>query len=215
MEKEHAGFPESSVIGLTGGIGSGKSTAGSFLARLESVYYISADKVGRKLLEPGEAGWLALRESFGSKYFRTDQTVDRKLLRSSIFQDSTLRRQVNTMLHPLIREEIWRQIRIEQDRGMRGVFVVEVPLLFGTGWDNDFVAVVVINADREVCIERLTARDGLSREEIEAAMASQWPLGDKVRLADHVIDNSGSLAETFTQLSLLGKNLVSDYGKNA
>lgn len=200
-----------SVVAITGGMGSGKSSVAGYLCEIAGARGLSADSLCRQLLEPEAAGWLAMRQVFGERFFLADQSVDRPLLRKVLFEDSAFRHELNTLLHPLVRNEI--TCRIEKERGdpsearSQARFVVEVPLLYEAHWEQDFSQVVVAYADEKSCRQRIMLRDGISEAEAEKAMATQMPLSHKARLADHVIDNSGAWPETCLQIVHL-RNLL-------
>lgn len=187
-------------IGLTGGIGSGKSSAAAYLATL-GWPVLDADRISRQLLAVGAAGWQAMREVFGERYFADDLSVNRPLLRQDIFNDPVLRQTLNGLLHPLVRAELLRLLGSGGVSGPR--YLIEVALLYETGWQADFGTVVVVFADQASCLARVMGRDGVTRSEALAAMAAQLPLPDKAGWADHVIDNSGYWLDTCLQLQHL------------
>lgn len=184
-------------IGLTGGIGSGKSSVAAFWSTL-GWPVLDADQIARQLVAVGAAGWQALAEAFGARYFAADGTVNRPLLRQAIFKDAQLRQTLNALLHPLVRGELLRLLG--PSGAGRPRQLVEVALLYESGWQSDFGTVVVVYADPATCLGRVMARDGASREEAAAALAAQLPLEAKAGWADHVIDNSGEWQETCRQL---------------
>jgi dephospho-CoA kinase len=197
------------LIGLTGGIATGKSTLGE-LFRQHGARLISADQLGRELLAPGAEGAGLLRRHFGDRFFTADRKIDRANLRRAIFAEPELRRKLDSLLHPLIRKRIFELLaqpgRIQDEAVRSPVFrgvVVEVPLLFEAGWQDDFDLVVVVRADDQQSLERLQQRDWVSRAEAEAAISTQMPLNEKLVRADYVIDNRGSLEETARQVSEL------------
>lgn len=187
-------------IALTGGIGSGKSSVAAYLAG-HGWRVLDADLASRQLVAPGEAGWRALREEFGASYFQADGTLDRPRLRRAIFADERLRLRVNAILHPLVRAELARQVAAAEGAPK----LLEIPLLFETGWQDDFAAVLVVFADEESCLARIMARDGVSRSQALAALAAQIPLATKAGWADYLIDNSGDWSDTCRQLEQLTK----------
>jgi dephospho-CoA kinase len=197
-------------IALTGAMGSGKSVVAQ-LFREQGARIVDADKISRRLLAPSEKGWCALRTELGEDFLNDDSTVDRPKLRAAIFSDEPLRQKVNAILHPMIRREIDEICRQDVERqadrkngeGRKAMTIVEVPLLFEVGWQDDFDLTIVVFADEETCLARVMARDGVARSQALAAFASQMGLAEKVRLADHVIDNSGDLQETSRQVEKL------------
>lgn len=188
------------TIGLTGGLGSGKSSVAAFFRDHVKVECIDADQVCRELLEPHAAGWYALRETFGTKYFNEHQAVDRCLLRKSLFNDENFRLLINKFLHPLALEIITERLSRLKDKLTLSLIIVEVPLLFEAHWDIFFDRRIVVYSTPEICLKRVLTRDKISQSEAEAAIAAQWLLRDKAVLADHVINNSGCWAETCLQL---------------
>ena len=200
-------FLGNGVIGLTGGMGSGKSTVATFMCEVSGAKHIDADHVCRQLLEPHEKGWCAIKNIFGGEYFRPDQTIDRPRLRHEIFHDKEVRNQLNLLLHPLVRDEIAGVIQNMTDSHAVNKLIVEVPLLFEAHWQQDFGATIVVYADNAHCLKRLMKRDQLSRSEAEVAIAAQWPLPEKVLLADHVINNNGTWLATCLQILHLARLL--------
>lgn len=207
------------LLALTGGIASGKSVvAGMFQAHGAMV--ISADLVGRELLEPGAPGWSRLREEFAGRFFDTAGRLDRAALRRAIFSDAALRLRVDNLLHPLIRARITELIvgagQAARPKPSRSPvypgIVVEVPLLFEAGWQDDFGCVVVVKSEDEQAVTRLMSRDSVSRTEAEAALAAQLPLREKIARADQVIDNGGDPAATALQVARLIELLISGEG---
>ena len=196
------------VIGLTGGIASGKSTVAALVHELLGGGLLSADQVCRELLEPRQPGWLALAAEFGDIYFRSgDGTLDRPKLRHDLFTDDGLRRRLDGCLHPLVKQGLADRLAA-LGPGLR-YCLIEVPLLFEAGWENEFDVVVVVNADQGSCLERLRRRDKVSGAEARAALTAQWPLRDKVARADYVVDNSGDLAATREKVAALVRWLIS------
>jgi dephospho-CoA kinase len=194
------------LIGLTGGIGSGKSRVAELFTAYGALV-VDADQIARFILEPGEKGWQALQDKFGGQFIKEDQGVDRKKLRQSIFSDPELKGTVDAILHPLIRDEVTRIC--EKGRvGNYPLTVVEVPLLYEAGWQDDFNQVIVVAANDETCLQRIMTRDKVSRREAEQAMAAQMDISTKVVLADHVIDNSGGWDDTAHQVEKLFRKLT-------
>jgi len=193
-----------SVVAITGGIGSGKSSVAACLCGLGGARGLNVDAVCRQLLEPGAPGWLAMRKAFGERFFLADQHIDRPLLRKVLFEDHGFRHELDLLLHPLARNEIisWleREIGLLSPTSTQARFVVEVPLLYEARWEHDFSSVVVAYADAKSCLRRIMLRDRISETEAEKAIRAQMPLLEKALLADHVVDNSGSWPETCLQI---------------
>ncbi|MFH7325637.1 dephospho-CoA kinase [Desulfurivibrio sp. C05AmB] len=190
------------LVAITGGIAAGKSRVAQYLMEHAGLSGIDVDHLSRQLLEPDQAGWLALERNFGSRFFRADRTIDRKLLRRAIFTDPRLRSRIDRLLHPLIRAAM--QVRAaELRRAGAGTVLVEVPLLYEAGWEDDFSLVLVVWAPEEVCLQRLCRRDEVCREEARATLAAQMPQAEKVRRADLVVENSADWPTTCQQLDRL------------
>lgn len=201
-------FPDNvKIFGLTGGICSGKSSVASFWQENFFVFCLSADLTARKLLEPGQMGWQRVKELAGG-FILADQQVDRRGLRQALFNDKSLRYDLNQALHPLIKEDIYRQVA-DLAAGKDGLqfFLIEVPLLYEVGWDKEFGEVIVVYVDNWQQCRRIIVRDMISRTEAERALSCQWPLFDKALLADHVIDNNYCWPLTVLQLIHLGRLL--------
>ncbi|MCI5150721.1 MAG: dephospho-CoA kinase [Candidatus Electrothrix sp. MAN1_4] len=188
------------IIAITGGIGSGKSRVSSFLAQEYNLPLINIDHVCRELLQPGKAGWLALRSLLPKTYFNTSGELNRQHFRQQLFTDSALRDRVDATLHPLARQEMKNRIARFQ-----GPILVEIPLLFEAGWQDDVDVILVVYADEDIRIQRIMERDNVTEEQAQHAVAAQQCLREKAASADYVIDNSGSWEQTCLQLHQLAE----------
>lgn len=186
-------------IGLTGSIACGKSTVSTYL-RESGCDIVDADALSRALTAPGGRALPAIREAFGSSVFDGD-VLDRRKLGALVFSDAAKRDQLNALLHPLILSEIDEQMNRLDEPGR--IVVGDVPLLFECGMQAWFDRIWVVSVPRRIQIERLTARDSLTSLEAERRIDAQLPLEDKIRQADAVIDNSGSVQETIRQVDAL------------
>jgi dephospho-CoA kinase len=212
------------VVGITGGIATGKSAAATFLCERLSAYFLSADAVCRELLMPENRGWHALRGLLYPSFFMPDGTLDRPLFRERLFADSALREQVNAALHPLVRSEIHMRIGLHEERiagegksakngsssrsrDEKKLCLVEVPLLYEVGWQSDFDRTVLVYADCAESMRRLRRRDNVSFAQAELSLRAQMPIREKIMLADHVIDNSGPWSVTCIELLRLAELL--------
>ena len=178
-------------IGLTGGIASGKSTVTQRFAEL-GVPVIDADVASRTVVAPGTPGLAQIVARFGAGVVGADGRLDRRALRNLIFEDSSLRQALDAMLHPLIRAEMEREVAQAQ----APYVVMAIPLLVEGGSAAKRVdRVLVIDADETLQIQRLQARDGSSVEQARAILASQASRAARLRMADDVLLNSGTVAE--------------------
>jgi len=179
------------AVGLTGGIGSGKSTVADAFAK-RGVDVTDADRLAHALSAPGEAGHAAIHAAFGSRFFRNDGSLDRGSLRRTVFADSALRLKLETIMHPLVRSAAERAVA--QWKSPYGILVV--PLLFerGGGLQRIVQRVLVVDCPETVQIERTMARSGIAAAEVRAIMATQLPRAERLVRADDVLDNSGPAA---------------------
>lgn len=177
-----------SVIGLTGGIGSGKSAVAEEFARL-GIAVVDADAIAHALTAAGGAAMPLLQQAFGSEVVRADGALDREVMRARVFSDPVARERLNTLLHPLIAEEALRELA-----AARSPYVVlMVPLLFESGrFAGLCQRVLVVDCPEQVQIERVRQRSGLAAEQVVAIMAAQLSRADRLARADDVIDNSGA-----------------------
>ncbi|MGJ8729012.1 dephospho-CoA kinase [Listeria aquatica] len=188
------------TLGLTGSIATGKSTVSRMLQD-EKIPVIDADLVARKVVEKGTVGLEKIVSTFGDEVLSKGE-LNRAKLGEIIFHDSKKREQLNKIVHPLVRKEMLQ----ERDRLFKSgeTFVVlDIPLLYESQLTDLVDQVLVVMTTEEVELTRLMARNGLSREEALARISTQMPISDKAKLADFVIDNSGTLKETSEQVNEL------------
>lgn len=193
------------VIGLTGGIAAGKTTVTEYLAGLGAVL-IDADVISRQLLAPGSPVLAEIRRLFGSRYFDQDGNLQRKALGNLIFSDEKERSKLNNLMHPLIRQEIIKQIENYRRAGEKTVFL-SAALLFETNLDELTDEIWVVALDKEKQVQRLMARDNLSREQALNRLAAQSSLEEKLKKADQIIDNNGAVEKTLEQIELLWRRV--------
>ncbi|MDI6870938.1 MAG: dephospho-CoA kinase [Bacillota bacterium] len=192
-------------LGLTGGLGSGKSRVAQALQELGAAV-IDADQLAREAVAPGTPGYRAVVEAFGREYLAADGSLDRQKLGRLVFADESARRRLEAIIHP----EVIRLMRARVEaleRAGAPVVVLEVPLLFEAGLENEVDKVVVVDAPEEVRVARVAARGSLTAGEARQRLAAQLPLGEKVRRADYVIDNSGRWEETQLQVERLWEEI--------
>jgi dephospho-CoA kinase len=188
------------VLGLTGGIGSGKSMVASMFAQL-GADVIDADQLARDVVEPGQPALLEIATAFGRDVLLPDGRLDRGKLGRIIFADPVARGKLNAITHPRIRERIDAEIAA---RGSRpGVLVVDIPLLYENDRTRTVETVIVVWVDSKTQLRRLNERNGLTEEEARQRIAAQMPLDEKRARADVVIDNSGSRENTRRQVEAI------------
>lgn len=198
------------VVGLTGGIASGKSTVSRQLAEL-GCRVIDADRLARDVVEPREPAWRAIVAAFGREVLRPDDTLDRKRLGALIFADPARRRTLEAITHPAItvrREAILSAWAAE---GFAGLVVLDTPLLVEVGLAAHVDRVLVVYVDARTQHARLTGRDGLHPVEADRRIASQMALDDKVPVAHYVVDNSGAPETTRAQVRAVHAALLAEH----
>ena len=181
------------VIGLTGGIASGKTTV-SNLFKISGVPVIDADLVARQVVEKGTVGLTALVNRFGEAILNTDGTLNRTELGKRMFSEEEIRSEVNDILQPLIRQEITSRMQAYKDQG-KTLIVLDVPLLFEMHYENLCDDIIVVAVSIEPQIARMEKRNGYTRQEALERIQSQTPLEEKVKRATIVWSNEGTLQE--------------------
>jgi dephospho-CoA kinase len=181
------------LVGLTGGIASGKTTVAAILSRLGAAI-INADDLARAVVEPGEEAWKEIVETFGAAILQDNQAIDRRKLRIVVFNDPEARKRLEAIIHPRVRALAEQKIR-ELEAAGSAVIVYEVPLLFEGNLHHWLRPVILVACDAETQRSRLRQRDALTDAETERHVAAQMSLEEKRKLADYVIENNGTLAD--------------------
>jgi len=183
------------IVGLTGGVASGKTTVSRVLKK-EGAYIIDADQMARELVRPHTPVWKELVRAFGKDILRKDGSIHRKKLADIVFADLRQRKLLNQILHPRIRKEMMRRTKEIGRKDPEAVVVVDAPLLVELGEHRKMDKLIVVTSTQAQRIERLKKRDGIGPEEAQRIFSSQMPVENKVKLADFVIRNEGSFQET-------------------
>lgn len=191
-------------VGLTGGVASGKSTVSAMLRELGAVV-IDADALAREVVEPGTPGLAAVVAEFGDEVLTADGTLDRAAVGRLVFADEDARRRLEAIVHPLVFERIGE---LEQATPADALVVHDIPLLAESGRANTFDAVLVVDAPREAQLERMTTDRGWSMTDAESRIAAQATREDRLAIATHVLDNSGSVAELRAQVERVHAELT-------
>ncbi len=187
------------TIGLTGGIGSGKSTVSKILAGL-GAFVIDADKVGHEIYLPGKAAWQQVSAAFGQDILAEDQTIDRKKLGALVFSSADALKQLNSIVHPIMFKEIVQRIQAKRDEGYTSPIVVEAAILIEANWLPLADEVWVVVTDKNAVIERVTEQRGMVAKDIEARIANQLSNQERLKYATVVIHNDGSLEDLQQQI---------------
>ena len=195
------------IIGLTGGIGSGKSAAAKILKEL-GLKVIDLDQITHELMRPGELGYIEIKKEFGEKYIDTKGAIDRRLLREEIFSSFDLKKRIESILHPIIFEECNKQLNILKHEKY---IVLVIPLLFET---KNYISLIdeslLIDCDLETQIERVIKRDNVSKALANRIIKNQMNRQEKQLLADKVILNDGNIYHLESQLDSYYKKLLMD-----
>jgi len=198
------------VLGVTGGVGTGKSTVAKMFKELGAVI-LDADVLAHEAMEPKRLAWRQIIKLFGERVVNDDQTIDRNAVARIVFADEAKRRQLEEIVHPhvlrRIKQRLRRWRRAPRTRRVRAV-VLDVPLLLETGAQDLADAVVVVTAPAQQQRERLARKYGWSEEEMERRQQAQWKLSAKEALADYVVDNANGLERTRTQVRQIWKQAV-------
>ncbi|PKM87057.1 MAG: dephospho-CoA kinase [Firmicutes bacterium HGW-Firmicutes-12] len=195
------------VIGLTGGISSGKSLISSYLHDLGAMV-IDADKLAREVVEPGSPVLEEIRGSFGDEVINEDGTLCRKKLGDIVFNCEEERRRLNDIIHPRVFERIKELINENKDDKTVPVIVIDAPLLIETGLMDMTEEVWVVSLKEEAQLKRLMKRDALTRKVAESRLKTQMPLNEKIKFADRVIDNNGSKEDTLRSVQTIWEELI-------
>lgn len=198
------------LVGLTGGIASGKSAVSRQLAEL-GCRVVDADVLAREVVAPGEPAWRAIVAEFGREVLGPEGELDRKRLGALVFADPARRKILEAITHPAIMARRQAILDAWAAEGFDGVVVLDIPLLIEVGAAAHVDRVVLVYAERDLQLERLMGRDGFDRAEAEQRIASQMSLAEKVRHAHFVVDNSGAPEETAAQVRAVHAALLAEH----
>src|SRR5690625_884671 len=186
------------VIGLTGSIGTGKSTIANQFKKL-NIPVIDADLIAREVVEPGKEAYNEIVNTFGQEIVQEDGSLNRPRLGGIVFADENKRKILNSIIHPAIRREMLRQRDFYIEQG-EPCIVLDIPLLFESKLTNFVDKIIVVYTSKENQLQRILKRDDISEEEALQRMNAQIDIAKKVEWADEVINNDGSIAESEAQL---------------
>ena len=197
------------VIGLTGGIGTGKSTVSSYL-REKGCLVLDADKMSRALTAPGGAALVEVRDAFGDKVFFEDGTMNRKAVSDIVFNNPQQLRILEEIITKKVVQQTIDIVDNLRKENYKGIVVLDAPLLFECGLQNYADENWVVTADMEVRIQRIINRDGLNREDIIDRINNQMSDSQKIAMADFIIDNSGDLQNLYCQIDKLTERITDE-----
>lgn len=195
------------LLGITGGIASGKSTVANMLEKMGAPL-IDFDVLSRIVVEPDKPAWQEIVAYFGEQVLQEDRHLDRKKISEIVFQDTIKRQKLENIIHPQIQMEFVKQVNYTAGANPNAIIQVAVPLLLEVNMQHLFHKVIVVYISREKQVERLVKRDGISEREAENILNAQLHIDEKLTYADYVINNEGSVEETEKQVKELWQNLV-------
>ncbi|MGD8343837.1 MAG: dephospho-CoA kinase [Desulfobacterales bacterium] len=194
------------VIGLTGGIATGKSTVSAMLKEAGAII-IDADRIARAVVKKGLPAYRQIVARFGTEVLLPDGEINRNLLGNMIFNDHRKKQLLNSIVHPHVNEEVNRQLKQIQKTHPNAVIVLDVPLLIETGMHDDLSEIIVVYTPQDIQIQRLMQRDHISGADALARVRSQMSIEEKKQQATLVIDNSGTIENTRRQTLDIFKRL--------
>jgi dephospho-CoA kinase len=197
------------LVGLTGGIATGKSTVSEIFRRLGAVI-VDADLLAREVVAPGEPALAQIAEEFGHDVLQADGTLDRKRLGAVAFGNPERRKRLEQITHPAIRDRFRRRLAELEAQAFDGVVFWDAPVMIESGGYHDMDKLVVVATDEETQATRLCQREGIEATEAERKIRSQMPVAEKAKLADYVIDNGGDRAATEAQVREVHAALLRD-----
>lgn len=193
-------------VGLTGGIASGKSTVGRMFAEL-GCRVIESDLITRRLFEPGDPVNKAVAAAFGPRIVASDGSIDRAVLGEIVFSNPEMRQKLNDIVHPAIKRRQADFLASVEEEDPHAIGIVEAALIIEVGNHSNYDKVILVTCSPEMQRRRLRERSSLTDEQIEARIASQMPIEEKLKYADFVIDNSGDLGTTRQQVQEVHRQL--------
>lgn len=193
-------------LGLTGGIATGKTTISNYL-KTKGIPVLDADEYARKVVEPGTPGLTDIVNTFGKQVLQSDGSLNRKLLGQIIFNDMTARQKLNGITHPRIQQMMTDKLqKLAKDK--TPLVILDIPLLLENHNIAGADAIMVVTVPESIQLNRLMQRNNLTKEEAQRRIDAQMPLSEKEKLADFIVDNSGTIANTLTQVDKVIQNIT-------
>lgn len=193
-------------VGLTGGIATGKSLVSKFFKEL-GAYIIDYDVVSHEVITPKRNAWKRIVDQFGEEILNDDLTINRGRLGEVVFNDPKKRKKLEEIVHPEVFIDVKKKVNAIKNEDPGAVIIQDIPLLFEVNLDKTVDKVVVVYTDEKTQIKRLIERDGFDESHAKKRISSQMPLDEKVKLADFVISNNGSIEETKKQVEEVFRTL--------
>jgi len=201
------------LVGVTGIIGSGKTTVSRLFEKLGAAIF-DADVAARKSTEDVEI-ISRIGETFGNQIFDSNGILDRKKLANIVFSSESKLRQLNSIVHPHVRKQMWNFVEVQQELAEVALIIIDSPLIYETDLYTHLDFIVVVSSDIEACIQRVQQRNGLSREEIQDRLSRQIPLEKKIKRADFNIDNNNQVKSLNKHVQSVFTNIMRKWESNA
>jgi len=195
------------IIGLTGGIASGKSTVAAVFKKMGAII-LDADQIAREVVLPHQPAWEDIVKLFGSEVLNEDLSLNRQKIGSIVFSNPAALKELNRITHPRIYQYFKDALEKTNAEQPHSIVILDIPLLYEANLDKLCDQVIVVWVDRETQIKRLMARNNLNREEAISRIDAQMSLDEKAKLADYVIDNRGSIMETIEKAANYFNNIL-------
>lgn len=195
------------IIGVTGGIGAGKSSVSAIMEELGAIV-IDADLISKQVVEPGKPAWLEIKEAFGEDFIRGDKTLDRKKIAKEVFASKEKKLLLEKIIHREVIAVIKEKLATMQEYGYNGIVVLDVPIPVKEGFLDTVDRVWVVESDDEIRLNRVMARGGISRDDAENRIKSQLTQEEYKALAHVVIENNGSIEELREKVQALYTGLA-------
>ncbi|MBZ4687240.1 MAG: dephospho-CoA kinase [Clostridiales bacterium] len=195
------------VIGLTGGIASGKTTVATILQELGAAV-LDADEVAKKIVQKGKPAYKEIIKTFGRKVLTSDGDLNRKLLGKIVFNDEEKRKKLESIIHPRVKEYFLEEIQRIKEKDPQKIIVLDVPLLLESGMETLVDEVWVVAVSEELQIKRIELRDRIGRQEALKRIKAQMPLKEKLKYADRIINAEGTLEDTKRQVVSLWREIT-------
>lgn len=197
-------------VGLTGGIATGKTVVSDILREL-GCYVLEADKLAHEFYKPKTKVWKKIVDHFGKKILNPDSTINRVKLANIVFNNNEERNFLNNLIHPLVIEKEKKIFKKIEKEGKYQIFITEAALIIEAGLASSFDRIIVVYCDEKTQLKRLIERNNIERENAIKRIKSQFPLKEKLKYADYIIDTSGTLRETVEQTERVFRFLLQDY----
>lgn len=194
-------------MGVTGSLGTGKTTVAKIFRELGAVV-LDADAIAHRLIEPKKTAWRKIKGYFGNSVLNADETINRRALAEKVFSNKVRLERLCDIIHPLVYKEIGKVLKKIEKANSDAAVVLDIPLLLESGGRSVVDKLVVVKSDRNIQIERASKNLGLNRSQILERIKAQMPLKEKVKAADFIIDNSGTLESTEKQVKEIWKRLM-------